>query len=53
MGTGTMVKLRHTGFAGEPKAALGHSEGWKRVLDWMQAFVEKGETVDSRHPAAS
>jgi uncharacterized protein YndB with AHSA1/START domain len=53
MGTGTMVKLRHTGFAGEPKAALGHSEGWKRVLDWVQAFVEKGETVDSRHPAAS
>jgi uncharacterized protein YndB with AHSA1/START domain len=53
MGTGTMVKLHHTGFAGVPKAALGHGEGWKRVLGWMQAFLEKGETVDTRKEAAS
>ena len=47
-GTGTVVKIRHQGFAGDPKAAAGHEQGWKRVLGWMQAFLEKGETVDSR-----
>jgi uncharacterized protein YndB with AHSA1/START domain len=47
-GTGTMVKLRHSGFAGNIEAAKAHGEGWKRVLGWMQAFVEKDETVESR-----
>jgi uncharacterized protein YndB with AHSA1/START domain len=48
VGTGTMVKIRHSGFAGDIAAAQGHGEGWKRVLGWMQAFVEKGETVETR-----
>ena len=48
VGTGTLVKLRHVGFAANPQAAGGHTEGWKRVLGWMQAFLEKGETVDTR-----
>lgn len=48
-GTGTLLRLRHDGFAGAPKVAQDHGEGWKRVLGWMQAFVEKGETIDSRH----
>ena len=48
MGTGTRLKLRHSGFAGNPQAAADHAQGWTRVLGWMQAFVEKGETVDSR-----
>jgi hypothetical protein len=47
-GAGTSVRLRHSGFAGNQKAAQDHGEGWKRVLAWMQAFVESGETVDSR-----
>jgi uncharacterized protein YndB with AHSA1/START domain len=47
-GTGTVVKLRHSGFAGDAKSAAGHGEGWKHVLGWMQAYVEQGETVDSR-----
>ena len=47
MGTGTRVRLRHFGFAGHP-AAADHGQGWKLVLGWMQAFVEKGETVDAR-----
>ena len=47
-GTGTLLKIRHEGFAGEPAAAAGHSEGWKRVMGWLVAFVEKGETVDTR-----
>jgi uncharacterized protein YndB with AHSA1/START domain len=48
VGTGTMVKITHSGFAGDVKDATDHGEGWKRVLGWMQAFVEKGETIDSR-----
>jgi uncharacterized protein YndB with AHSA1/START domain len=48
VGTGTMVRIRHTGFAGAPKEAAGHAQGWTRVLVWMQAFLEKGETVDTR-----
>jgi uncharacterized protein YndB with AHSA1/START domain len=49
-GMGTAVKLRHTGFAGDEKAAKDHGEGWKRVLAWMQAFVENNETIDTRPP---
>lgn len=45
---GTVVRLRHSGFAGAPAAAKGHYEGWQRVIGWMQAFVEKGETVATR-----
>ena len=47
-GTGTLVRIRHTGFAGNVEQVTGHGEGWKRVLTWMQGFVERGETVDSR-----
>ena len=47
-GTGTMVRIRHSGFAGNVEQATGHGEGWKRVLTWMLGFVERGETVDSR-----
>jgi uncharacterized protein YndB with AHSA1/START domain len=47
-GTGTMVKIRHSGFAGNVKEATGHGEGWRRVLGWMQAFVERGLTVNTR-----
>jgi Activator of Hsp90 ATPase homolog 1-like protein len=45
---GTVVRVNHSGFAGAPAAAKNHYEGWQRVLGWMQAFVEKGETVDTR-----
>lgn len=48
VGMGTVVKVRQEGFAGAPKEAADHAQGWTRVLGWMQAFVEKGETVDTR-----
>lgn len=48
LGTGTLVKIRHEGFAGDFAQAKSHSEGWKRVLGWVQAFAETGATVDSR-----
>jgi len=47
-GTGTVVKLRHEGFVGAPQAAISHGEGWKRVFGWLEAYVERGETVDTR-----
>lgn len=48
VGTGTMVRVRHSGFSGNIPAAQGHGEGWKRVLGWVQAFVEREETVATR-----
>jgi len=48
VGTGTLVRVRHEGFAGVPKAAADHYQGWTRVLGWLQAFVERGEAVDTR-----
>jgi uncharacterized protein YndB with AHSA1/START domain len=48
MGTGTLVKIHHSGFAGNIQSAKDHGNGWMRVLNWMTAFVERGETVDSR-----
>jgi uncharacterized protein YndB with AHSA1/START domain len=53
VGTGTLVKLRHYGFAGDAKSAAGHADGWKRVFTWMKAYVESGETVDTRQQAAA
>jgi uncharacterized protein YndB with AHSA1/START domain len=39
-GTGTMVRVRHEGFAGNADLATSHGDGWKRVLGWLEAFVE-------------
>jgi uncharacterized protein YndB with AHSA1/START domain len=39
-GTGTLVKVRHEGFAGDLPSAQSHGEGWKRVLGWLEKFVE-------------
>ncbi len=47
-GTGTLVKLRHQGFATAPQQGASHGEGWKRVFGWLQAYVERGQTVDTR-----
>ena len=40
-GTGTRVRVRQEGFAGDLANATGHGEGWKRVLGWLEAFVEQ------------
>ena len=45
---GTLVKIEHSGFAGNADAANTHGQGWQHVLSWIQAFVEKGATIDSR-----
>ena len=41
-GTGTLVRVRQEGFAGNIESATSHGEGWKRVLGWLEAFVEGG-----------
>jgi uncharacterized protein YndB with AHSA1/START domain len=46
-GTGTLLKIRQEGFAGGPHL-VGHRDGWTRVLAWLQGFLERGETVESR-----
>ena len=48
VGTGTFVKIRHEGFAGNLAQAKSHGDGGVRVLGWMQAFVETGKTIDTR-----
>jgi len=45
---GTQLRIQHSGFASAPEAAKSHGEGWQRVLAWMQGFVEKGATIDTR-----
>lgn len=48
VGTGTRVRIRHSGFAGNIEACKGHGDGWMRVLGWMQKFVEEGKTIETR-----
>jgi len=47
-GSATRVRIEHTGFADKPDAAKDHGNGWVRVLGWMQGFVERNETIDTR-----
>jgi uncharacterized protein YndB with AHSA1/START domain len=48
---GTLVRIRHTGLAAHPELAKSYS-GWPRMLGWLQALLERGETVDSRKPGS-
>ena len=45
---GMLVRLRHSGFGEASAAVRGHYDSWIKVIGWMQAFVEKGETVANR-----
>jgi len=50
-GDGTMVRHQHSGLAVDPQ--MGKSfRGWPRILGWLQAFLEEGETVDDRWPVS-
>jgi uncharacterized protein YndB with AHSA1/START domain len=48
---GTLVRIRHSGFAAHPELAQSY-RGWPRMLGWLQALVEHGETVGDREPAS-
>lgn len=41
-GTGTRVRVTQEGFKGNLPSATSHGDGWKRVLGWLEAFVEHG-----------
>src|SRR5215467_10416449 len=45
---GTLVKLTHTGFAGDAGQTKSHTMGWTVVLGWLQAYAEKNETIASK-----
>ncbi len=42
------MRVRHDGFAGNLESAIAHGDGWKRVLGWLETYVESVETVDAR-----
>lgn len=44
---GTLVRIRHSGLAAYPEIAQSY-RGWPRMLGWLRAFLENGETVDMR-----
>jgi uncharacterized protein YndB with AHSA1/START domain len=44
--SGTLLRLRHSGFT-DP-VQLERHRGWTQVLSWLQAYVEKEETVATR-----
>ncbi len=51
-GEGTLVTIRHSGFAAHPELTQSY-RGWPRLLGWLQALVERGETVDDRKPVSA
>lgn len=50
-GNGTLVRICHSGFAAHPELTQAY-RGWPRMLGWLQALLERGETVEQRKPAA-
>lgn len=44
---GTLVRIRHMGLAAHPELAQSY-RGWPRMLEWLQALLERGETVEDR-----
>ena len=49
---GTLVRLRHSGLAAHPEIAQSY-RGWPMMFEWLQAFIEKGETVEMRAPMSA
>jgi uncharacterized protein YndB with AHSA1/START domain len=48
--TGTLLRLRHSGLGAHPGIRDSY-RGWPRMLGWIQALLEKGETVQDRNAA--
>ena len=49
---GTRVIIRHSGLGAHPDLAKTY-QGWPRMLGWLQAFLDRGETVPQRRPSCS
>ncbi len=41
--SGTRVLFRHEGFTSAP-SRVAHTEGWKRVVAWLQNYLETGDS---------
>jgi uncharacterized protein YndB with AHSA1/START domain len=48
---GTLVRIRHSGLAAHPEIAKSY-RGWPRMLGWIQALLERSETIDDRKPTS-
>ena len=44
---GTLVRIRHSGLAVRPELANSY-RGWPRMLGWLRALLERGETAGDR-----
>jgi len=44
---GTHIQLRQSGLAAHPEIANSY-RGWPRMLEWLRAYVERGETTAQR-----
>ena len=49
VGTGTLLRVRHSGFRGHLEQAHSHHVGWRVSLNWLKAFIETGETCETRN----
>jgi uncharacterized protein YndB with AHSA1/START domain len=49
--SGTLVRIRHMGLAAHPEIAQSY-KGWPIILGWLNAFLERGETIDDRKPVS-
>ena len=47
---GTRVTITHSGLAAHPELAQSY-RGWPMLLAWLRAFLEQGETSETRLPA--
>lgn len=47
-GSGTRVKLRHSGLASNVAARVNYQGTWPALLSWLAGFVETGECADAR-----
>ena len=48
MGTGTLLRVRHSGFGGHSEQMKSHYDGWCVSLGWLRDFIEHDVTVDRR-----
>jgi uncharacterized protein YndB with AHSA1/START domain len=49
VGTGTLLRVRHSGFAGHLEQGKSHLEGWRASMDWLKDFVETGKNYERRN----
>jgi hypothetical protein len=47
-GQGTRLRVIHEGFKSQEEAALQHSAGWIRVINWLGDYLEAQEMNDYR-----